>query len=72
MQLIASRSYPFLDVETLEERRARDTLLKVGENQFVLHMTADKGIEERVVRFDCRAALLWINQEELEYGIDWE
>jgi hypothetical protein len=72
MQLISSRSYPFLDAETLEERKARDTLLKVGENHFLLHMTAEAAIEERLVRLDCRAALLWINQEEREYGMDWE
>jgi hypothetical protein len=72
MQLIASRSYPFLDAQTLEERRARDTLLRVGENEFLLHMTADDGIEERLVRFDCRAALIWINHEQREYGIDWD
>ncbi len=72
MQIIASRSYPFLDAETLEGRRARDTLLRVGENEFLLHMTADDGIEERLVWFDCRAALVWINQKEREYGIDWD
>jgi hypothetical protein len=72
MQLIARRSYPFLDAQTLEERSARDTLLRAGENEFLLHMTADDGVEERLVRFDCRAALVWINQEEHEYGTNWE
>lgn len=72
MQLIASRSYPFFDAETLAERRARDTLLKAGENEFFLHMSTDGGGEERLLRFDCRAALLWINQSEHDYGADWE
>ena len=72
MQLIASRSYPFLDAQTLAERSAQDTLVRVGECEFLLHMTADDGVEERLIRFDCRAALVWISQEEHEYGINWE
>jgi len=73
MQLIASRTYPFLDTQTLEERQARDTLLRIGENEFLLHMTSnDVGQDERLIRFDSRAALVWINQEVDEYGVDWE
>jgi hypothetical protein len=73
MQLICSRLYPFLDTQTLVERQARDTLLRVGENEFLLHMTSDDGVqEERLVRLDSRAALVWINQRVDEYGVDWE
>jgi hypothetical protein len=73
MQLICSRSYPFLDAQTLVERQARDTLLKIGENEFLLHMASeDGGEEERIVWFDCRSALLWVSREPDEYGIDWE
>jgi hypothetical protein len=73
MQLIFSRTYPFLDSKTLLERQARDTLLKIGENEFLLHMTSDRGAEEeRLVWFDCRAALFWISQGTEEYGNDWE
>ena len=73
MQLIFSRTYPFLDIKTLVERQARDTLLRIGENEFILHMTSDGGAEEeRLVWFDCRAALLWISQDTDEYGSDWE
>jgi PilZ domain len=73
MQLIVSRTYPFLDTKTLVERQARDTLLRIGENEFILHMTSDGGAEEeRLVWFDCRAALLWISQDTDEYGSDWE
>lgn len=72
MQFICSRTYPFLDSQTLVERQARDTLLKIGENEFLLHMTSDDGVEEeRLVWFDCRSALLWISQEAEEYGFDW-
>ena len=73
MQLICSRTYPFLDTQTLEERQARDTLLRIGENEFLLHMTSDDVVQgERLVRFDSRAALVWINQQVDEYGVDWE
>ena len=73
MQLICFRTYPFLDTQTLEERQARDTLLRIGENEFLLHMTSDDVVqEERLFRFDSRAALVWINQQVDEYGVDWE
>lgn len=72
MQLIASRSYPFLDDQTLAERNAHDTLLRVGESEFLLYMTSDNGAEERLIRFDCRAALVWINQEGDEFGANWQ
>jgi len=36
-------------------------------------MTYEGGVEEvRLAWFDCSAALLWINQEEGDYGMDWE
>lgn len=73
MQLISSRTYPFLDSQTLVERQARDTLLRIGENEFLLHMTSDDGVEEeRLVWFDGRSALFWISQGAEEYGVDWE
>ena len=73
MQLISSRTYPFLDGQTLVERQARDTLLRIDENEFLLHMMSDDDVgEERLVWLDCRSALLWISQEAEEYGIDWQ
>ena len=73
MQLIASRTYACLDAQTLVEIKARDSLLRVGENEFLLHMMSDGGAtEDRLRWLDCRAALLWINQEPEEFGVDWE
>jgi hypothetical protein len=73
MLLIASRKYSFLDAQTLTEQTASDTLLKIGENAFLLHMTSGDGFEhERVVQLDARSALLWINQTPDEYGLNWE
>ena len=73
MQLIASRTYACLDTQTLVEIEARGSLLRVGENEFLLHMMSDGGAtEDRLLWLDCRAALLWINQEPEEFGVDWE
>jgi hypothetical protein len=73
MQVISSRTYPFLDGQTLVERQARDTLLRITEDQFLLHMMSEDDVgEERLVWLDCRSVLLWINQEVEEYGIDWQ
>lgn len=72
MQIVASRTYTFLDSQTLLEGFARDTLFKAGENNFLLYMATEDSPNDRVLRLDSRSALLWINQEEDEYGINWE
>jgi hypothetical protein len=72
MQVIFSRTYPFLDTETLSERYACDTLFRIDENEFLLYMTSGAELEdERLVWLDGRAALLWVNQDPEDYGIDW-
>lgn len=43
MKLIAAHEYSFIDVQTLTERQARDTLFRYGENSFLLHMTPGDG-----------------------------
>ncbi|MCP3389268.1 hypothetical protein NLM27_10825 [Bradyrhizobium sp. CCGB12] len=68
MRLVATRQYSFLDVQTLAERQARDTLFRYGENSFLLHMTPGEGEDDQLFWLDCRAALLWINQGDEEYG----
>jgi hypothetical protein len=43
----------------------------VAENEFLLHMTSEGSVEEdRLAWFDGRAALLWIDQEKGDYGMD--
>ena len=68
MKLVATHEYSFLDVQSLIERRARDTLFRCGENSFLLHMTPGEGEEDQLLWLDSRAALLWINQSVEEYG----
>ena len=73
MRLVATRKYSFIAVQTLTECQACDSLFKVAENGFVLHMNSDEASEdERLVWLDSRAALLWINQTTDEYGMNWE
>lgn len=72
MQLIASRTYCFLDSQSLVEGLARDTLFRISEDEFLLHMTTEGCEDERLLWFDSRSALLWVNQQENDYGMDWE
>jgi hypothetical protein len=72
MQIIDSRTYAFLDSQTLRERSARDTLFKMGADKFLLHMACDGNQNDRLIWIDSRSALLWINQEENDYGMHWE
>jgi len=69
---LLSRTYAFFDSHTLLEGSARDTLFKVGENDFLLHVATEDSSNDRIVWFDSRSALLWINQEEDDYGMNWE
>ena len=74
MQLIATRTYPFLDCSSLEERTARDCLFKAADGAFLLYMKSQNGLEadeDRLIRLDFRAALLWLNASENEYGNEW-
>jgi hypothetical protein len=71
MQLLASRSYQFLDADSLEERSAQDRLFRCSDGDFVLYMTAAEE-EDRVVRLDTRAALAWINAPPEDFGLEWQ
>ncbi|MET4384365.1 hypothetical protein ABIB73_000100 [Bradyrhizobium sp. F1.4.3] len=73
MRLVATRQYSFISVQTLTESQACDSLFRVAENEFMLHMNSnDVSEEERLVWLDTRAALLWINQSSDDYGLNWE
>lgn len=72
MQILSSRTYPFLDSQTLSERIACDTLFRIDENEFLLYMTSSDDVDhEQLVWLDTRAALLWVNQSPEDYGTDW-
>ena len=74
MQLVSSRTIPFLDSETLAPRLAREALFRAGSDRFVLYL-ADGGSssadEERVMFLDLREALIWLNEPAEQHGSFW-
>jgi hypothetical protein len=74
MDLLVSRIYPFIDSESLVEYRARDSLFRMEDGRFLLHLSAvdAPGVNDRLLWIDSRAALMWINEEPDEFGKEWE
>jgi hypothetical protein len=72
IELLVSRTYPFIDADALVERHARDTLFRMPDGSFLLHLSGGKALDDdRLVRIDSRAALVWLNAEPDEFGIEW-
>jgi hypothetical protein len=65
--------YPFIDSESLEEHKARDSLFRTDAGAFVLHLSSSHGpnVSDRLVWLSCRAAL-WINNSPEDFGAEWE
>jgi hypothetical protein len=75
LQLIAARTIPFVDSNSLEERRAREALFRGEDGSFFLYLTAgdiSRGAEERLVSLDSRYALIWINEDADSIASFWE
>ena len=73
IELVVSRTYPFIDSDALVERQARDTLLRMPDGSFVLHLSTDKATDnDRLVWLDGRAALIWLNAVPEEFGTEWQ
>ena len=74
MQLLASRTYPFIDSESLEEHQARDLLFRIDGGAFVLHLSSSHTPNhgDRLVWLNCRSALIWINRTTEDFGTEWE
>jgi hypothetical protein len=74
MQILASRTYPFIDFESLEEHQARDTLFRTDDGAFVLHLSSSHqpNVGDRLVWLNWRAALIWINKTTEDFGAEWE
>jgi hypothetical protein len=73
MELLVSRTYPFIESESLVEHLARDSLFRMADGTFLLHLsTRDMPADDdRIIRLDCRTALLWINAPPEEFGLEW-
>ena len=73
VELIVSRTYPFIDSEALVERQARDTLFRTSDGSFLLHLANDEvADDDRVVWIDTRAALIWLDAGPEEFGMEWQ
>src|SRR3981081_3525229 len=66
MQLMVSASYPAIDAETLTEYAAREALFRCDDGSFLLYMNSERqrASEERILKLDCREALIWLNATE--------
>ena len=72
IELVVSRTYPFINSDALVERHARDTLFRMPDGSFVLHLSTDRAADDdRLVRIDTRAALIWLNAGPEEFGMEW-
>ncbi len=87
MHLVASRMCPFIDSRSLEVRNGREALFRQNDGSFMLYLSdidkpfghdkpfgSDKppGAEERIVRLDARAALIWASESPESQGSFWE
>jgi len=65
MQMICSRIASLPDVQSLAPNQTREVLFHDSDSGFILYQssgTAFPDLQERVVRLDMRAALIWINE----------
>ena len=73
MQLMVSRRYPAIHVDTLTECLAREALFRADDGSFLLYMTSEgrRDCEERLLVLDCRDALIWLNEPTYVPGSYW-
>jgi hypothetical protein len=74
MDLLISRTYPFIDSQSLVEHQARDSLFRFPDGAFLLHLSSSgRPLEnDRLVWIDCRTALIWINAAPEDFGSEWQ
>jgi hypothetical protein len=74
MELIISRTYPFIDAQSLVEHHACDSLFRTADGAFLLHMSSSDSPtnDARLLWIDCRAALIWNNAAAEEFGMEWQ
>ncbi len=73
MRKACSRTIPFLDVDTLVLREAREALFR-DQQGFLFYLAKDVSsapAEERLFRVGVREALLWLNEHPHDQGSFW-
>ena len=73
MQLVSSRTVPFLDSPSLAPRLAREALFRAEGDRFILYLADGNSStsEERVIFLDLREALIWLNEPPEQRGSFW-
>jgi hypothetical protein len=73
MQLISSRTIPYLEAQSLATGQAQEALFR-NDDGFILHLADGKPTsvrEERVIFLDLREALIWLNEPPEDGGSFW-
>ena len=74
MQLISSRTMPFLETPSLVPGEAHEALFRDDHGRFVLYLADGKPVstkEERVIFLELREALIWLNEPAQDRGSFW-
>jgi hypothetical protein len=74
MQLLASRDYPVIDYQTMDEFIGRERLFRALDGAFLLHMSSEGKLEgeERIIWLTMRDAISWLNESPDEFGSFWQ
>jgi hypothetical protein len=75
MQVISSRTVPFLDTQSLASSEAREVLIRDDTGRFLLYLNDGEPsptTEERVIMLGPREALIWLNEPPQDQGSFWE
>ena len=74
MQMISSRTIPFIDAQSLAPGQAREALFRDENNGFILYLSdsvTSSNMEERIIRLEMREALIWLNETPEDGGAFW-
>jgi hypothetical protein len=75
MQMIFSRTIPFLDAQSLAPGQAREVLFRDAGNGFILYLsdgTTPSDTQDRIIRLETREALIWLNEIAEDEGSFWQ
>jgi hypothetical protein len=75
MQMISSRTIPFLDAQSLAAGEAREVLIRDDTGRFILYLSDGDPpltVKERVIILGPREALIWLNETSQDQGSFWE
>lgn len=74
MELVSSRTIPFIDSGSLAPGQAREALFRANGDRFVLYLadgTSSSAGEERLIFLGLREALIWLNEPPEQSGSFW-